>query len=427
MEPRGVASRAMEWRSVQPFARRITAHQQAFDVLLAVVFTTFCLVVNRAIAQDSSEPYNAWAVATVLVVGATLAFRRTAPELGLAVQTVALAYYSWKEYAGGPVYLAPMVNLYTIAAEGDRRRTWISVGAVMSAFLVVFVVTGAPASHLAYLITFSGWAAGAVFLGRATANRRQYLGELEQRARDLEDSREEETRRRVAEERLRIARDLHDAVAHGIATIHLRAGAALHVLDRNPEEAERALTAIKQVSKETLAELRSTLGMLRQPGDDDVPLGPIPSLVHLDHLLDATRHAGVAVELEMACDPASLPLTVDVAAYRIVQESLTNVMRHAGDGARARIVVRLDDGAVDVEVTDDGRGPAVGTAAQPAGHGIEGMRERATTVGGTLTTGRRPGGGFRVHARLPVPLADSSPAATESLGGVAPTTAPSLR
>jgi signal transduction histidine kinase len=417
----------MAWSSVRPFARRITARQQAFDVLVAVAFTTFSLVVNEAIARDTTEPYNAWSRAIVVLVGATLAFRRTAPELGLVVQTAALAYYSGKGYAGGPVYLAPMVNLYTIAAEGDRRRTWITVGAVMSAFLIAAVAVADRASHLAYLVTFSGWAAGAVFLGRATANRRQYLGELEQRARDLEESREEEARRRVAEERLRIARDLHDAVAHGIATIHLRAGAALHVLDRHPEEAERALTAIKQVSKETLAELRSTLGMLREPLDDDVPLAPVPSLAHLDHLIEATRRAGLDIELDMRCDPASLPFAVDVAAYRIVQESLTNVMRHAGDGARARVVVRLDQGTLDVDVTDDGRGPAVGTSAEPPGHGIEGMRERATTVGGMLTTGHRPGGGFRVSARLPASPSDPAPTTPAEVPTEAPTTAPSGR
>jgi signal transduction histidine kinase len=415
--------------------------QFGLDALIAVVFTVFCIVVTHAIAQDSTDRYDAWTVLAIVVIGGVLAARRIAPGIALAVQTIALAAYTWAGFAGGPVYLAPMVLLYTIAAAGDRRRTWWTGAAVMGAFVVLAVTGDDPRTHVAYLAAFGGWAAGALFLGRATANRRQYLGELEQRARDLEDSREEEARRRVAEERVRIARDLHDAVAHGIATIHLRAATALHVLDRDPHEPERALRAIKHVSKETLTELRRTLGLLRA-ADDDAPLAPTPGLDRLDELVDDTRRAGLHVQLDVQLHPqldrqldrdavapadadtgiARLPLAVDVAAYRIVQESLTNVIKHAGGQATAHVVVRHDGTMLDIEVTDDGRGPAVRNGDEPdtgrdtghdtghrnGGHGIDGMRERAATLGGTLEVGRREGGGFRVHARLPAPVTTES-------------------
>ncbi len=255
--------------------------------------------------------------------------------------------------------------------------------------------------HLVYMVAFVGWAGGAVFLGSAQHNRRAYLAELEQRARDLEETREEEARRRVAEERLRIARDLHDVIAHGIATIHMQSGAALHVLDRHPEQAAPALAAVKQLSKQTMQELRATLDVLRSDDGEAAPLAPTPGLDRLNALVDVSRRAGLPIELEIVGAPAAPPpVAVDLAAYRIVQESLTNVMRHAGERARATVTVSHEADAVEIDIVDDGLGAAAGVPAN-GGHGIVGMRERAATVGGTLVAGANPGGGFRVHARLP--------------------------
>jgi signal transduction histidine kinase len=203
----------------------------------------------------------------------------------------------------------------------------------------------------------------------------------------------------VAEERLRIARDLHDVIAHGIATIHMQSSVALHVLDRQPEQAEPALSAVKQLSKQTLSELRATLDVLRAD-EGEAPLAPTPGLDQLTSLVDVTRRAGLPVDVRVIGDPVALPTAVDVAAYRIVQESLTNVMRHAGGAARATVTVAHGADAVEVEVVDDGLG-AASARSGPAGHGIVGMGERAATVGGTVVAGARPGGGFRVHARLP--------------------------
>jgi signal transduction histidine kinase len=268
-------------------------------------------------------------------------------------------------------------------------------------FVGLALLSDERVEHLVYMVAFAGWAGGAVFLGTTQHNRRAYLAQLEQRARDLEESREEEARRRVIDERLRIARDLHDVIAHGIATVYMQSGAALHVLDRHPEQAAPALAAVKQLSKQTMQELRATLDVLRSDVTEAAPLAPTPGLDRLNALVDVSRHAGLPVDLEIVgATAAPPPAAVDVAAYRIVQESLTNVMRHAGENARATVTVSHGDDAVEVDIVDDGLGVAAGAPAN-GGHGIVGMRERAATVGGTLVAGANPGGGFRVHARLP--------------------------
>ena len=246
-----------------------------FDGVVAAVLTTFCVLIARSIAEADAEPFGGWAVLTIILIGAALVFRRVAPELVLAVIVIALGAYTFADFAGGPIYLAPILPLYTIAASGDRRRLIISLVATAASFLVIALISDDRAEHLVFAFAFAGWVGGAVFLGTTQYNRRAYLAQLEQRARDLEESRDEEARRRVAEERLRIARDLHDVVAHGIATIHMQSSVALHVLERHPEQAEPALAAVKQLSRQTLDELRATLDVLRaddarrRPADAD--------------------------------------------------------------------------------------------------------------------------------------------------------------
>jgi signal transduction histidine kinase len=373
----------------------------ATDVAIALVFTVFCLVVTAHIPPEEGERYNGWGVVTIIVVGAALLFRRQHPYVTLGIVIAGLATYTVANFAGGPVYLAPLVPLYTIAQRGDRRRTWTAVVATIALLLPFALVGDRWEQNFVYFLAFAGWVGGAVFLGTAHFSRRAYLAELEQRARYLEESREEEARRRVAEERLRIARDLHDVIAHGIATIHMQSGAALHVLERHPEQAAPALAAIKQLSKQTLDELRMTVGVLRD--DEELPLAPTPGLEQLGALIDNARGAGITINVDCDSRPASVPAAVDVAAYRIVQEALTNVMRHAGANATASVTVRHTADEVTVEVVDDGRGAASAVDAHDGGgHGIAGMSERAVTVGGSVVAGPQPGGGFRVLARLPL-------------------------
>jgi signal transduction histidine kinase len=240
----------------------------------------------------------------------------------------------------------------------------------------------------------------AVGMGMATANRRAYIAEIQDRAERAERSRDEEARRRVDSERLRIARELHDVVAHTMATISVQAAAAAHLLVDPPAEAAESIAAIRAASKEGLRELRTILNVLRQADDRD-PVQPAPGLDQLDVLVGTVRRAGLATELCVTGELPPLPPAVDLAAYRIIQESLTNVLRHAGP-ATATVTLAVRDGFLDVHVGDSGAGPRHRSGELPAGHGLIGMRERAASAGGTVQAGPGPNGGFDVRARLPV-------------------------
>jgi signal transduction histidine kinase len=213
-------------------------------------------------------------------------------------------------------------------------------------------------------------------------------------------SRQIDQRRHQSEERLRVARDLHDVIGHNISLINVQASMGLDLMDSQPEQARAALSAIKSASKEALEELRTMLTTLRHD-DDDAPRSPAPGLDRLPELIELTRAAGLSVDVEVVGKAPPLPAAVHLAAYRIIQESLTNVARHAG---RARVTVRVTyhDADVHVEIDDDGKAPSGGGSAIGTGSGITGMRERAAALGGDLSAGFRRGGGFRVSARLPV-------------------------
>jgi signal transduction histidine kinase len=245
-------------------------------------------------------------------------------------------------------------------------------------------------------LVFVGWSAAAIFLGEAMRNRRSYLTELEERARYLEHTREEETGRRVAEDRLRVAQDLHDSVAHAMATINVQAGAAAHVVDRRPAAAKEALTVIQRASAEVLDELTAMVRLLRDD-TDGVQRSPTPGVEQLPDLVTSMADARLPVTFEQSGPVDTIPKPISTAAYRVVQESLTNVVRHAA-AASTNVTVRVDGGRLTVEVADDGPGGAAASPASRNGMGIRGMRERAETTGGTLEAGPRPGRGFMVRA-----------------------------
>jgi signal transduction histidine kinase len=314
----------------------------------------------------------------------------------LAIVTAVLGTYVARRYVGGPVFVTGWIALFALSWRTDRRTGLVgAVGLVMVLSTTSAIVEGGePLLHLVFL----GWSAAAVFLGDALRNRRRYLTGLEDRARYLEQSREEETRRRVAEERVRIARDLHDSVAHAIATINVQAGAAAHVIDRRPDAAKEALGAIQRASAETLDELAALLSLLRDE-HDAAERAPTPGIEAIAGLVAATREAHLPVSLVVDGPIVSVAKPVGTAAYRIVQESLTNVLRHA-PAAETRVTLRAgDDRSLSLEVTDDGGG--ANGAPGGAGMGIRGMRERAESTGGTLSVGPRPGGGFAVQAKWP--------------------------
>jgi signal transduction histidine kinase len=328
------------------------------------------------------------------VAAAVLLGRRRWPRAVLAVTVGASLVYLVLEYPHGPILLAMSVAMYSVAVRLPAGGSLVACAVALGAVVIPDMLVTDPERLLVevslLLAVLSGlllapWAIGTVVrLGR----------EAEQRAR------QDETRRRADEERLRIAREVHDVVGHSLAVINLQAGVALHVVGRRPEQAEVALAVIKRSSKDALEELRGTLAVFRQPENVDGPWRPAPGLGQLEALVAAMAEGGLPVQVAVTGERAALPATVDLAAYRIVQESLTNVVRHAGP-ATATVRVGYEPDAVVVEIADDGRGRA-SSAARPAGYGIAGMRERAAAVGGTLQAGPGADGGFRVCARLPL-------------------------
>jgi signal transduction histidine kinase len=363
--------------------------------LALAVFAVLVLIESQIEPGDGDRRLDALGYIVIGGAAAMLALRRTAPVIGLAVVTALLWVYTAREYAGGPIYLMFFVMVFAVAVSNERRRSLVIVAVALAVLLSShFLLFGSGDSVWPLLSV--GWTAAAWFWGDGLRTRRAYLAGLEERARYLEETREEEARRRVADERLRIARDLHDVIAHSIASINVQAGSAIHVMDRRPEQARESLLAIKAASADALAELRSTVGVMRED-DGAEPRAPTPSLTRLDSLLETAANAGLPVRVGVRGEARPLPSAVDVAGYRIVQESLTNVVRHA-HAHEARVTVEYGPEFVELEVTDDGRNDAAGGET---GHGIAGMRERAEAVGGRVEAGPRFSGGFRVWARLP--------------------------
>jgi len=378
----------------------------AVDVLVAVgvglVQVLGCWASEGIGRSAGWRPLDAWAYLLLAVGPAALLLRRRWPLGVLAVTLAAGIAYAVRTYPEGPSSLAVYPALWTVALTQPRRLAWlaatVTAAAVAAVELFPYGDTMFDGEPLYAAVTVFA----AMWWGEAVRARRAYVAELRDRAEQAERTREEEARRRVDEERLRIARELHDVVSHTIGVISVQAGVAAHLLERRPDKAAQSLAAIRQASDEALGELHAMLGVLRD-GDgrgDGAPLSPAPGLGELDALVAQAAGAGVEVTVSLEGRPRRLPAAVDLACYRVVQESLTNVVRHAG-ASRAEVTVTHADGRVEVEVTDDGRAGA-GNGSGGGGQGITGMRERARALGGTLEAGPRPGGGFRVRASLPL-------------------------
>ena len=303
-----------------------------------------------------------------------------------------------------------MVAGYSLALVSTRRQTVVA-GAVLVPFVVAAIaVFGHEMLASSELPKNLAFVAAPLLLGSAARERRATTEALVQRAEEAERSRDEEALRRVGEERLRIAREVHDVVAHAMVAINVQAGVGAHLLERDPARAKQTLLDIKRVSGHALGDLRDTLGDLRSPSEaDPAPVQPSRGLQELEGLGASLRSAGLEVDLRI--DPATetLPVALTATGYRIVQEALTNVVRHA-HGAHARVEVARCDDHVVIDVSDDGRGNGVpadsrddaGTPAPGSGNGLRGLRERALALGGTFTSGPDPAGGWRVTATLPV-------------------------
>ena len=331
----------------------------------------------------------------LLLLGpAALAVRDRWPLLAVAVSMAAAALSFGLGYAFGPIFVSIIVAVVYAVLRGYRRSTWIVSATGYAAFAVAMALDP-NADHGNYWLKLSvvaGWLIVVLVVADLVRARRDAFRE---RAR----AEQEERQRLAGEQRLDLAQELHDVLAHHISLINVQAGVALHLIDEQPERARPALAEIKEASREALRELRGALDILRRGAA--APRAPAPRLAELDRLVATVGASGLDVTLDDRGRPDELPAAVELAAYRIVQEALTNVARHAA-ATSARVTLRYDD-EVTVEVVDDGVG---GIAA--AGNGITGMRERAAALGGTLAVGPGPAGGFRVVAHLPI----REPAAT---------------
>ncbi|MGW8887228.1 sensor histidine kinase [Streptomyces sp. NPDC055749] len=308
----------------------------------------------------------------------------------------------------GPPPLATAFALYAFALRTDRRTAWYAGALAAAGFTIAGGVSAPGGERHPELLGRIAFTLLAVALGDATRSRRELIDAAVERADRAERTREEEAQRQVTEERVRIARELHDVVAHHITLVNAQAGVAHHLMRTNPEHAYQALERIRDTSRAALDELRATVGLLRVGNEpDQLAKVPAPTLAGLEALFDSFRHAGLPVELSVAGDWAELLPMTEVTAYRIIQEALTNTHKHARP-ATAQVVLDFRTDTLRVTITDDGRGVR-GIQALPdsgalprAGHGMIGMRERAKAAGGTLTAGAQPTGGFRVIAELPL-------------------------
>lgn len=353
---------------------------------------------GAAHGQPGARPLDLLGVALLLAGPALLLLRRRPAPVLVGVTAVTLSY-ALGGYPFGPFFLALIPAVFAAVVAGYRALTWVTLVVAYLAYLGLGWMTGGPALPslgravgvglvLAWLAVF---AEGARVRGR-------YLAEMSRARAEQRRARVELERREADEERLRIARELHDVLGHHLSLINVQAGVGLHLMDTQPEQARTALATIKAASAEALREVRGVLEALH-PAGDPAPRAPAAGLADLPGLLD---NAGVPVRTEIRGQRRELPAEVERAAYRIVREALTNVRRHAGEGARVTVVLDYLPDALALSVQDDGTGPD--PDAGP-GAGIAGMRERAAALGGTLHTGAAAGGGFRVSARLPADAA----------------------
>jgi signal transduction histidine kinase len=421
-------------------------HRTRNDVVLAVGVVVLALAIALVGGEGTWPDRLGW---TLLLAGhVPLVWRRRRPVLVLLGVAAFVAPYHALDYNHAVPIPATLLALYTVAATGTIRRTLLTAVAVLGPALIINSFTN-PSGALE-LLRISGWIIAVLFFGLDVRFYRQYVSSIVERAERAERTREEEARRRVAEERLRIARDLHDLLAHSITLIGVQTSVAAHVLTADPERLDRkavaqALDDIAGTCRTARGELRTTLEVLRAhdtvvgvgvvgvggdlgagagpgPGSGSVSgsgdmRGPLPGIDGLAGLAESGRVAGATVELSVRAD--GIPPSVGAAAYRIVQEALTNAVRHGGrEDLTVRVGLWTADGALRVSVTDDGRGEGVngganagGAAGPPGGtpgFGLVGMRERARSVGGTLDAGPGPAEGFEVTATLPLPREDEA-------------------
>jgi len=382
----------------------IRTWQGRFDVLVALLVAVLAQldVWGPRLASAHVSGSHAVVAAFYVATSLPLLWRRRHPLAVVVVVAVAdmAQFVSLGASSGDGVLLPALVASYSVGAYSELRAAFAGLAAAIAVALTHELENPNLPTARAVLraavwdLTFvAAW-----LLGAYLRTRRLYVGELQERAARAEHERDEQARASVAEERARIARELHDAIAHGVSVMVVQAEAADEVLDDNPAAAREALRKVQRGGRDALAELRRVVGILRDNGARP-DLAPQPGLATLETLVSQMREAGLPTELRIEGERRPLPHGIDLSAYRIVQEALTNVLKHAGP-ARATVVVRYSADALVLEVSDNGRG--AGAMANGAGHGLAGMRERVTLYGGKVEATTRREGGFRVLAVLPI-------------------------
>ncbi|MBB5789205.1 histidine kinase [Jiangella mangrovi] len=383
------------------------------DASLTIVLSVTAVVALFVYTDPSGVEYadaDALGIALVLVITVPLIARRKHPVAVGLITAAGLAAFTAVDYAMPTAAVVALIAIYTAANYGGLAASLLVAGAQVAASAAYAVVSVDRHPDLsmdlgANIIISCLLILGAWGIGRAVRSRRLYTAELEDRARRLERAHDVEVRAAIAEERSRIARELHDVVAHHVSVMTVQAAGARRSLRRDVDRTADALQAIEDVGRSALQEMRRVVGVLRTPDGDDrgaqpATLAPQPGLGDLELLAEQMRDAGLPVDIRVEGEPGAVPVGVDLAAFRVIQEALTNTIKHAGPSA-ATVHVQYLPSEVHVEVSDDGHGVAAALEGRRPGHGLLGMRERVALYGGTLAAGPRRGGGYEVRAKIP--------------------------
>ena len=397
-------SSVKQWCRTHPFATDVI-------LMLVVVAMVVATLFGTAEPEESQRGIDAFGV--ILAIGSAIpvAFRRKEPAVSLAVATLFTSLYWVLDYVGSGVGAPLLISAYSAAAYVKSAARARAVGFGFAAVVGVVILagliyTGENLSIFDAIATFVFYQTAWLF-GNNVRTHRVHLEEVQKRALAAEAQRETEAARAIEQERTAIARELHDVVAHGLSVMVVQAAAARRVLKNgiasadDTARAEKAIAAVEDTGRASLDEMRRLLGVLRPGTDDQTSLAPLPGLEDLDQLVDQVESAGLPVAMAIEGEVRSLPPGIELSAYRIVQESLTNAIKHAGP-AEARVTLSYDTNGLAVEVADDGRGGAARPGDAHAGQGLRGMRERVESIGGTFQAGPKAGGGYRVKAKLPV-------------------------
>ena len=383
--------------------RRFWARLPRADVALALglLGLKLAFVFTGTLMSGEATPLS---VASAVALTVPLAWRRRSPLAAALVVAMAIVVDDLAAGWGSAVlsFDCSIIAAYSAGAHARQRHAVVALAALLAANLVdAFGAPGNRAGNVALgVVVFSlvPW-----LVGQALRRERQRTARMHELAEQLEEEREQRAREAVTAERGRIARELHDSVAHAISVIAIQADAAGKLLRHDPEQARESLDTVQATARGALAEMRQLVGLLRESeAHSDAPLEPQPGVADVERLVDDAERSGLAVELEFDGTRRPLPPTLDLAAYRIVQEGLTNIRKHAG-AAHAQVSIRYDRDRLDIVVRDDGRGSA---GAGGGGHGLVGARERVTLLGGRLEAGPGSDGGFVLHARLPLTAPD---------------------